>query len=138
YIISWKKSGGALGDAVVRRLTGETVPAGALPGKTAGGSDKALAAPKEKAEATSKQMAVKALSWDDVEPVDRVGLEVGYRLGPLVDAAQGGELLNRMKGVVRKLGQALGFLTPSVRIRDNLEMLPNQCRITLMGVTLAE
>ena len=52
YIISWKKSGGALGDAVVRRLTGETVPAGALPGKTAGGSDKALAAPKEKAEAT--------------------------------------------------------------------------------------
>ncbi|UZK04071.1 flagellar biosynthesis protein FlhA [Venatoribacter cucullus] len=138
YIISWKKSGGALGDAVVRRLTGETVPAGALPGKTAGGSDKALAAPKEKAEATIKQMEVKELGWDDVEPVDRVGLEVGYRLIPLVDKAQGGQLLNRIKGVRRKLSQELGFLMPSVHIRDNLDLLPNQYRITLMGVTLAE
>ncbi len=137
YIISWKKSGGALGDAVVRRLTGETVPAGALPGKTAGG-DKALAAPKEKAEATIKQMEVKELGWDDVEPVDRVGLEVGYRLIPLVDKAQGGQLLNRIKGVRRKLSQELGFLMPSVHIRDNLDLLPNQYRITLMGVTLAE
>ncbi len=137
YIISWKKSGGALGDAVVRRFTGETVPAGALPGKTAGG-DKALAAPKEKAEATIKQMEVKELGWDDVEPVDRVGLEVGYRLIPLVDKAQGGQLLNRIKGVRRKLSQELGFLMPSVHIRDNLDLLPNQYRITLMGVTLAE
>lgn len=138
YIISWKKSGGALGDAVMRRLSGETVPAGALPGKPTGSGDKALAAPKEKAEATIKQMEVKELGWDDVEPVDRVGLEVGYRLIPLVDKAQGGQLLNRIKGVRRKLSQELGFLMPSVHIRDNLDLLPNQYRITLMGVTLAE
>ncbi len=136
YIIHWRKSGGALGDAVVRRLTGQANEAAALPG--AAGSDKALSAPKEKAEATMKQMEVKELGWDDVEPVDRVGLEVGYRLIPLVDKAQGGQLLNRIKGVRRKLSQELGFLMPSVHIRDNLDLLPNQYRITLMGVTLAE
>jgi flagellar biosynthesis protein FlhA len=83
-------------------------------------------------------MEVKELGWDDVEPVDRVGLEVGYRLIPLVDKNQGGQLLNRIKGVRRKLSQDLGFLMPSVHIRDNLDLMPNQYRITLMGVTLAE
>jgi len=83
-------------------------------------------------------MEVKELGWDDVEPVDRVGLEVGYRLIPLVDKNQGGQLLNRIKGVRRKLSQEMGFLMPSVHIRDNLDLLPNQYRITLMGVTLAE
>lgn len=134
YALHWKKEGGALGDAVVKRL-GKDPAAKALPrpeGSTA------LAAPKEKAEAAIKQMEVKELGWDDVEPVDIVGLEVGYRLIPLVDKAQGGQLLNRIKGVRRKLSQELGFLMPSVHIRDNLDLLPNQYRITLMGVTLAE
>ena len=136
YFIHWKKAGGAFGDAVVRRLTGQAPATAALPG--GGSAEKALAAPREKAEATMKQMEVKELGWDDVEPVDRVGLEVGYRLIPLVDKAQGGQLLNRIKGVRRKLSQELGFLMPSVHIRDNLDLLPNQYRITLMGVTLAE
>ena len=78
------------------------------------------------------------VSWDDVTPVDIVGLEVGYRLIPLVDKAQGGELLNRIKGVRKKLSQELGFLIPSVHIRDNLDLLPNQYRLTLMGVSLGE
>ncbi len=78
------------------------------------------------------------VSWDDVMPVDIVGLEVGYRLIPLVDQSQGGELLNRIKGVRKKLSQDLGFLIPSVHIRDNLDLLPNQYRLTLMGVTLGE
>ena len=56
-----------------------------------------------------KQLEVKELGWDDVEPVDRVGLEVGYRFIHLVDKNQGGQLLNRMKGVRRKLSQELGF-----------------------------
>jgi flagellar biosynthesis protein FlhA len=134
YALHWKKAGGALGDAVVKRL-GKDPAAKALP-RPEGGT--ALAAPKEKAEAAIKQMEVKELGWDDVEPVDIVGLEVGYRLIPLVDKAQGGQLLNRIKGVRRKLSQELGFLMPSVHIRDNLDLLPNQYRITLMGVTLAE
>ncbi|MBM6551260.1 flagellar biosynthesis protein FlhA [Marinomonas ostreistagni] len=80
----------------------------------------------------------KDLSWEDVAPVDMLGLEVGYRLIPLVDKSQGGELLSRIKGVRRKLSQELGFLVPSVHIRDNLDLMPNAYRITLMGVSLAE
>ena len=78
------------------------------------------------------------LGWDDVTPVDMVGLEVGYRLIPLVDRNQGGQLLARIKGVRKKLSQDLGFLMPSVHIRDNLDLLPNAYRLTLMGVSLAE
>ncbi|MFM5287906.1 flagellar biosynthesis protein FlhA [Aeromonas veronii] len=80
----------------------------------------------------------KELSWDDVMPVDIIGLEVGYQLIPLVDRNQGGELLNRIKGVRKKLSQELGFLVPAVHIRDNLDLAPNQYRITLMGVSTGE
>ncbi len=78
------------------------------------------------------------LGWDDVATVDIVGLEVGYRLIPLVDKSQGGQLLSRIKGVRKKLSQDLGFLMPSVHIRDNLDLMPNVYCITLMGVTIAE
>ena len=78
------------------------------------------------------------LGWDDVTPVDMLGLEVGYRLIPLVDRNQGGQLLARIKGVRKKLSQDLGFLMPSVHIRDNLDLAPNVYRITLMGVGVAE
>jgi len=81
---------------------------------------------------------VKELGWDDVTPVDMVGLEVGYRLIPLVDRNQGGQLLARIKGVRKKLSQEMGFLMPSVHIRDNLDLAPNAYRLTLMGVSLAE
>ncbi len=80
----------------------------------------------------------KELDWDDVMPVDMVGLEVGYRLIPMVDKMQGGQLLNRIKGVRKKLSQDLGFLVPSVHIRDNLDLLPGAYRITLMGVVVGE
>ena len=80
----------------------------------------------------------KELSWDDVQPVDMIGLEVGYRLIPLVDKDQGGELLERVKGVRKKLSQDFGFLIPPVHIRDNLELTPNSYRITLMGVAVGE
>jgi flagellar biosynthesis protein FlhA len=83
----------------------------------------------------AKQQDLKELGWDDVQPVDVIGLEVGYRLIPLVDQAQGGELLSRIKGVRKKLSQELGFLVPPVHIRDNLELDPNEYRITLMGVS---
>ena len=80
----------------------------------------------------------KEVDWDDVEEVDIIGLEVGYRLIPLVDKNQGGQLLNRIKGIRRKLSQDLGFLIPSVHIRDNLDLMPNAYRILLMGVAVAE
>ena len=80
----------------------------------------------------------KELGWEDVNPVDLVGLEVGYRLIPLVDRNQGGQLLARIKGVRKKLSQDLGFLIPPVHIRDNLDLMPNGYRLTLMGVSVAE
>ncbi|WP_090245062.1 flagellar biosynthesis protein FlhA [Pseudomonas guineae] len=85
-----------------------------------------------------KAQEVKELGWDDVTPVDMVGLEVGYRLIPLVDRNQGGQLLARIKGVRKKLSQEMGFLMPSVHIRDNLDLQPSAYRLTLMGVSVAE
>ncbi|GIX22635.1 MAG: flagellar biosynthesis protein FlhA [Gammaproteobacteria bacterium] len=78
------------------------------------------------------------LSWDDVKPVDVIELEVGYRLIPLVDPERGGALLNRIKGVRRKLSQDLGFLVPPVHVRDNLDLPPTHYRIILLGVPEAE
>ncbi|HEY4369358.1 MAG TPA: flagellar biosynthesis protein FlhA [Steroidobacteraceae bacterium] len=78
------------------------------------------------------------LTWEDVQPVDIIGLEVGYRLVPLVDKAQGGDLLARIKGVRRKLTQDLGFLVQAVHIRDNLDLPPNAYRINLAGVPVGE
>jgi flagellar biosynthesis protein FlhA len=84
----------------------------------------AAAAPPEQEEAT----------WQDIMPVDTLGLEVGYRLIPLVDKTQGGELLKRIKGIRKKFAQEVGFLAPPVHIRDNLELKPSAYRITLKGV----
>jgi flagellar biosynthesis protein FlhA len=78
------------------------------------------------------------LSWEDVANVDLIGLEVGYRLIPLVDANQGGDLLSRIKGVRKKLSQELGFLIDSVHIRDNLDLGPNKYRISIQGVSMGE
>ncbi len=120
-----------------------------LGGICAGGAWWQITRMRKKAEAQSKLPATSGgdttkapeqrdLSWDDVTPVDVIGLEVGYRLIPLVDKSQGGELLTRIKGVRKKLSQELGFLVPPVHIRDNLDLQPNQYRIALMGVTCGE
>ena len=84
------------------------------------------AAPVENEEAT----------WQDVLPVDTLGLEVGYRLIPMVDKAQGGELLKRIKGIRKKFAQDIGFLSPPVHIRDNLELKPTSYTISLKGVEM--
>ena len=95
----------------------------------------AAAPPKPAAAVPSEQ---RELSWDDVEAVDAVGLEVGYRLIPLVDRAQGGELMGRIKGVRKKLSEEIGFLVQPVHIRDNLELGPNSYRITVLGAPVGE
>lgn len=86
--------------------------------------------------APNVQPEVKDASWDDVVPVDILGLEVGYRLIPLVDKTQDGELLRRVKGVRKKFAQEIGFLPPPVHIRDNLDLRPGGYRITLKGVAI--
>jgi flagellar biosynthesis protein FlhA len=95
---------------------------GAQGGVAAAGG--AAGAPAESEEAT----------WQDVMQVDTLGLEVGYRLIPLVDKGQNGELLKRIKGIRKKFAQEVGFLAPPVHIRDNLELKPAAYRITLKGV----
>ena len=77
-------------------------------------------------------------SWSDVVAVDVLGLEVGYRLIPLVDRAQDGELLKRIRGLRKKFAQEIGFLPAPVHIRDNLELRPNAYRLTLKGVPIGE
>jgi len=77
-------------------------------------------------------------SWDDLAPVDTLGLEVGYRLIALVDKARQGDLLARIKGVRKKFAQDVGFLPPPVHIRDNLELKPSLYRVTLRGAVVGE
>lgn len=129
YLI-WQRERQTVEEDGVFPVRGGAQPAGRdiPPGGDGGDQGQALPAPGETRE----------LGWDDVATVDIVGLEVGYRLIPLVDKSQGGQLLSRIKGVRKKLSQDLGFLMPSVHIRDNLDLMPNVYRITLMGVTLAE
>jgi flagellar biosynthesis protein FlhA len=92
----------------------------------------------QETEAEAVPEAQKDLSWDDILGVDIIGLEVGYRLISLVDKNQGGELLDRIKAVRKKISQDLGFLVHSVHIRDNLSLPPNSYRITLMDVPVSE
>nr|WP_315218836.1 flagellar biosynthesis protein FlhA [uncultured Duganella sp.] len=99
----------------------------------AGGGAAAEAAAAEAADPAAAPEQEEA-SWQDIMPVDTLGLEVGYRLIPLVDKTQGGELLKRIKGIRKKFAQEVGFLAPPVHIRDNLELKPSAYRITLKGV----
>ncbi len=96
-------------------------------------ADAAAATPQAAAAAAAPSEAEEA-TWNDVMPVDTLGLEVGYRLIPLVDKGQGGELLKRIKGIRKKFAQEVGFLSPPIHIRDNLELKPSAYRITLKGV----
>jgi flagellar biosynthesis protein FlhA len=99
---------------------------------------KAAEAP-EKAVGTEVQPANAEASWDDLTPVDTLGLEVGYRLIALVDKARNGDLLARIKGVRKKFAQDVGFLPPPVHIRDNLvELKPSMYRVTLRGAVVGE
>ena len=91
---------------------------------------------KETAEA-SQTTGEKEVSWDDVQAVDPVALEVGYRLVALVDKERSGEMLARIRGLRKKLSQELGFLVPPVRVRDNLQISPNAYRILLRGAVVA-
>lgn len=90
----------------------------------------------EELEGEENSIDPEEITWQDVTPVDAIGLEAGYRLISLVDKTQGGELLARIKGIRKKLSQDLGFLIPSVHIRDNLDLTPNEYKISLSGVTV--
>ena len=94
--------------------------------------------PVEPAESAQALPSDGEASWDDLQPVDQLGLELGYRLIALVDKTRQGDLLTRIKGVRRKFAQEVGFLPPAVHVRDNLELKPSGYRITLRGVIVGE
>lgn len=91
----------------------------------------------EKMAALKTTQELKELSWEDVPVVDLIAVEIGYKLISLVDKTQGTDLMTRIKGVRRKLSQDLGFLIPTVHIKDNLELPPHQYQISILGVTVA-
>ena len=94
--------------------------------------------PVEEAPVIATPAADGEATWDDLQPVDQLGLELGYRLITLVDKNRQGDLLTRIKGVRRKFAQEVGFLPPPVHVRDNLELKPSGYRITLRGVIVGE
>jgi flagellar biosynthesis protein FlhA len=97
------------------------------------------AEPQRGADANEIPSANAEATWDDLTPVDTLGLEVGFRLIALVDKVRNGELLGRIKGVRKKFAQDVGFLPPAVHIRDNLgELRPAAYRVTLRGAVVAE
>jgi len=94
--------------------------------------------PVEEAPVIATPAADGEATWDDLQPVDQLGLELGYRLITLVDKNRQGDLLTLIKGVRRKFAQEVGFLPPPVHVRDNLELKPSGYRITLRGVIVGE
>ena len=102
--------------------------------------EKARVAEQSSAPAPQQQQAQAdgEATWDDLQPVDLLGLELGYRLIALVDKSRQGDLLTRIKGVRRKFAQEVGFLPPAVHVRDNLELKPSAYRMTLRGVMVGE
>lgn len=136
YYIYWRKQQ----PAVVDETNKNFIPAGTrAPGESPAAGSASIAPQQRSAPALPAGTPESPeLGWDDVQPVDVIGLEVGYRLIPMVDKNQGGELLGRIKGVRKKLSQEMGFLIPSVHIRDNLDLNPTGYRLSLMGVSMAE
>jgi flagellar biosynthesis protein FlhA len=72
-----------------------------------------------------------------IELVDNLGLEVGYRIIPLVDPAEGGELLERIKAIRRQFAEEMGLIVPPVHIKDNLQLKPTEYLFLVKGVEVA-
>ncbi len=91
--------------------------------------NEALKAKKTKRKA-SKESVMELLN---IEPIE---IEIGYRLVPLLDVDQGGDLLDRIAQIRRQTAMDLGIILPSIRVRDNLQLGPNSYQIKLRGVPI--
>ncbi len=75
---------------------------------------------------------------EDILKVEMLELTLGYQLIKLADSSQGGDLLERIRSMRRKIASDFGFLMPQVRIRDNLHLKPNQYQVLLKGIVIGE
>jgi flagellar biosynthesis protein FlhA len=75
---------------------------------------------------------------EDLLAGDRVGVEIGYRLIPLVDKDRGGTLLDRITSLRKQLARELGMLIPPIRIKDNIQLSPTAYRVLLHGQPVAK
>ncbi|HOC59323.1 MAG TPA: flagellar biosynthesis protein FlhA [Smithellaceae bacterium] len=98
---------------------------------------KSIARQKVEEETLEKEAPAAAETVDVIAPLDAMGLEVGYALIPMVDAAQSGELLQRIKTLRRQLATEMGFIMPAIHIRDNLKLKPDEYNVLLKGVEVA-
>ncbi|HQM45057.1 MAG TPA: flagellar biosynthesis protein FlhA [Smithellaceae bacterium] len=98
---------------------------------------KSIALQKVEEETLEKEAPAAAETVDVIAPLDAMGLEVGYALIPMVDAAQSGELLQRIKTLRRQLATEMGFIMPAIHIRDNLKLKPDEYNVLLKGVEVA-
>lgn len=114
-------------------LGGGIIQLGRMLARRAAGRALAATAAQEAAQVPAPTENQEA-SWEDVALVDTLGLEVGFRLIPLVDKNADGELLKRIRSIRKKFAQEVGFLPPVIRIRDNIDLHPNAYRIALKGV----
>jgi flagellar biosynthesis protein FlhA len=94
----------------------------------------------EELKAKQQQKKAKKASSDnvmDLLSVEPMELEIGYRLVPLIEAEAGGDLLERIAQIRRQVATEFGFVLPSIRVRDNLQLPPNKYQIKLRGVPVA-
>ena len=96
-----------------------------------------IAKTKQKEEEEQQSAPLALDTTDTVAPLDTLGLEVGYALIPMVDSAQGGELLQRIKALRRQLATEMGLIIPAIHIRDNLKLRPDEYSVLLRGVEVA-
>ena len=127
----------ALGYALYKYEKGDFVLATA-PAKKPGGApgEEVPAAPRKK---TNEEIAKEEeAALEDILKIEMLELTLGYQLIRLADSAQGGDLLERIRSMRRKIAADFGFLMPQVRIRDNLHLKPNQYEILLKGVSIGD
>ncbi len=85
----------------------------------------------------TKETAKAEEKIEDYLNIDQMEMEIGYGLIPLVDLAQGGDLLERITMIRRQCAGEMGIIVPPIRIRDNIQLKPNEYRIKIKNVEIA-
>ncbi len=135
----------ALGYALLKYERGEldiaigtTKPKATKKDATTAGAQ-ATGAPEQPRKKSNEEIAKEEeAALEDILKIEMLELTLGYQLIRLADSNQGGDLLERIRSMRRKIASDFGFLMPQVRIRDNLHLRPDQYEILLKGVSIGD